>query len=293
MVEYLSYNNIDIEKYDACISRSVNSRIYAFSWYLNCVADSWGVLVYKDYEAVMPLPIKSKYGIKYVFLPPWVQQLGVFSKNSIPKELLLEFIMGIPKKFKKVEIYLNSENQLSLQNINIRNNYILKLTNFYVNIIKNFSKGRRSSIKQAEQFNLQIENTIDLNALVNLFLQVKNRSVTRNFDFKRLEKIKEKLHPLKKLKIYHVKNTNEELLGGAVFLFDENRITYLFSIVNEKGKEKQAMSFLINYMIESNAKSNFIFDFEGSMVKSLESFFKSFGAEKELYYWYKKRIMLF
>ena len=289
MIEYLSYNNLDIEKYDACISRSVNSRIYAFSWYLNCVADSWGVLVYKDYEAVMPLPIKSKYGIKYVFLPPWVQQLGVFSKNNIPEELLLEFIMGIPKKFKQINIYLNSKNQLSQQNIKIRNNYILNLNNPYDKIIKSFSKGRRSSIKQAEQFNLQIENTTDLSVLVNLFLHVKNKRVTRNFDFKRLEKIKEKLHPLKKLKTYHVRNIDKELLGGAVFLFDENRITYLFSVVNEKGKEKQAMSFLINYMINSHANSNFIFDFEGSMIKNLEGFFKSFGAEKEIYYHFNQK----
>ena len=289
MIEYLSYNNLDIEKYDACISRSVNSRIYAFSWYLNCVADSWGVLVYKDYEAVMPLPVKSKYGIKYVFLPPWVQQLGIFSENAIPNGLLLDFISGIPKKFKQIEIYLNSENQLSLQNIKTRNNYILKLTTSYDKLIKNFSKGRRSSVKQAEKFKLQIENTTDLSALVNLFHQVKNRRVTRNFDFKRLEKIEEKLHPLEKLKIYHVRNTGKELLGGAVFLFDENRITYLFSVVNEEGKEKQAMSFLINYMINSHANSNCIFDFEGSMIKNLESFFKSFGAEKEIYYHFNQK----
>ena len=78
-------------------------------------------------------------------------------------------------------------------------------------------------------------------------------------------------------------------MGGAVFLFDENRITYLFSVVNEKGKEKQAMSFLINYMINSHANSNFIFDFEGSMIKNLESFFKSFGAEKEIYYHFNQK----
>jgi hypothetical protein len=49
-------------KYDTCMAQSLNSRIYAFSWYLDAVADHWDVLVYGDYEAVMPLPWRQKMG---------------------------------------------------------------------------------------------------------------------------------------------------------------------------------------------------------------------------------------
>ena len=57
MIQYLKNKEIDFKKYDACIAAAINSRIYAYSWYLNIVADNWDALVLNDYEAVMPLPI--------------------------------------------------------------------------------------------------------------------------------------------------------------------------------------------------------------------------------------------
>jgi hypothetical protein len=292
MIKYLSYNNLNTEKYDVCISNSSNSRIYAFSWYLNCVTDNWGAMVYNDYEAVMPLPIRKKYGINYVYLPPWVQQLGVFSQDVISDELLKKFLFKIPKKFKKIEIFMNSGNQLDLNNIRPRKNYILNFDKTYDQIQRNFTKGRRSSIKQAQKFNLQIINTKDLESLIKLFVAEKDESLVNKFDFNKLRTLFEYLSSLSKLKTYHVKNENGNLIGGAVFLFDENRITYLFSVINEVGKEQQVMSFLINFIIESHVGTGYILDFEGSMISEIAKFFKSFGAvEEEYYHFLKKRII--
>ena len=82
MIYYLKRNQLDDNKYNSCIKQSKNSRIYAFSWYLDCVADNWDALVLNDYEAVMPLPWRQKYVIKYIYPPAWTQQLGVFSPNE-------------------------------------------------------------------------------------------------------------------------------------------------------------------------------------------------------------------
>ncbi|VAW26447.1 hypothetical protein MNBD_BACTEROID04-1052, partial [hydrothermal vent metagenome] len=59
MIYYYKRNQIDIVKYDTCITKSINTRVYANSWYLDIVADNWDVLVLNDYEAVMPLPWRS------------------------------------------------------------------------------------------------------------------------------------------------------------------------------------------------------------------------------------------
>ena len=73
MIRYIRRKEIDIAKYDACIETAINARIYAYSWYLDIVADNWDILVLNDYEAVMPLPWRSKYFIKYVYPPAWTQ----------------------------------------------------------------------------------------------------------------------------------------------------------------------------------------------------------------------------
>ena len=48
------------------------------------------------------------------------------------------------------------------------------------------------------------------------------------------------------------------------------------------------MSLLMDHVIKTYAASNYILDFEGSMIKELASFFKSFGAQKEIYFHFKK-----
>ena len=109
-IQYLLYKDIDLIKYDTCISKSSSLRIYALTWYLNCVTDSWSVLVLNDYEAVMPLPKRKKLGINYIYQAPWVQQLGIFSKNKIDKSTIVEFLEKIPKKFILVDYFFNSDN---------------------------------------------------------------------------------------------------------------------------------------------------------------------------------------
>ena len=65
MIRYLKREEIDIQKYDECIENSLESLSYAYSWYLDIVADNWDVLVYDNYKAVMPVPWRKKYFVKY------------------------------------------------------------------------------------------------------------------------------------------------------------------------------------------------------------------------------------
>ena len=45
MIKYVKRNELDIEKYNACVENSLQSRVYGFSWYLDIVADHWDALV--------------------------------------------------------------------------------------------------------------------------------------------------------------------------------------------------------------------------------------------------------
>ena len=116
MIKHLTRKELDITKYDHCIAKACNTRIYAHSWFLDIVCDDWDVLIIENYKAVMPLPKRKKIGINYIYLPPWVQQLGIFSKDIITASLIDEFIKGIPKKFKMIDVFLNSENSLQQKN---------------------------------------------------------------------------------------------------------------------------------------------------------------------------------
>ena len=278
MINFIKRNDLDIEKYDACIENSIQSRIYAFSWYLDIVANNWDVLVLDDYKAVMPVPWNRKYFFKYISQPYFCQQLGIFSKEIISQELQEEMLNCIPKKFVKISLNFNSDNSLSVKNVVLMKNYILELNDTYEMLFKSFSKGRKHAVKVGEKNNLSVKN-----ATIVELINIKNKF----YDYQGFSESK-----LIEICNYILKTNcglvlgvykDDVLIGGGVFLISNNRITYLFSAFNAEGRKFQAASFLIKSIIERNENSNFILDFEGGNLPNIATFFKSFGAKREDY----------
>lgn len=280
MIRYLRNNEIDLTKYDTCIKTSINTRIYAFSWYLDCVADNWDVLVLNDYEAVMPLPWRQKYFIKYIYPPAWTQQLGVFSSNEISEKLVLDFIHAIPKKFKKVTVQFNSDNKLQLKNVTERVNYVLPLDKPYEEIYKGFNQNRKRGLKKALKSKNAKIKTISSKDFLEFYLNVpKNYAVNKN-QIETLKKlVNSKNDAIKIIGIYNV----SKLEASILLLIDAHRIINLVPITSYYGREQGLITLLLNNMIKNYENSTKILDFEGSMLDGVASFYESFGAKKKFY----------
>ncbi len=286
MIRYLKHNEIDYIKYDTCVLEALQFKSYALSWYLDAVTNAWDVLVLGDYQAVMPLPKKRKWGINYVYQPFWIQHLGVFSKNHLLLDVEIEmFLENIPKKFRLVDYNINFKTRGTPELIN----YILPLNDGYNTLYKSYSKGRKSSISQAKKKGLKIKEIDDWYPIVKLFKQHRGLNINiSDTAYLKLEKLLKSTQELGQLKVIAVHTKDKVLLGGAFFIISAKRITYFFSAVNAQGRRFQAMSYLLNAVIESYSESPCIFDFEGSMLPGVAKFIRSFGAKKEFYYHYKK-----
>lgn len=289
MIYYVKRKDLDLKKYDACIDNSINSRIYGYSWYLDIVADNWDVLVLNDYEAVMPLPWRRKYFIRYVFPPAWTQQLGVFSNFKIEADLVEQFVNSIPKKFKKVTIQFNSENDLSLFKTEERQNYILPLNKSYEEIYKGFNNNRKRDLKKAEADKYSIDKEISANEFLNFYL-----NEPKNYQLRQ-----EQITAIKAL--LNANNTavyiwgireDEKLIASLVWLKDKNRITYLLPIATMQAKENSLSTLLISNLIKEHQNSNLILDFEGSMIEGVADFYRSFGVKDERYFSFQKKVLL-
>ena len=288
MIQYLKRGEIDEIAYNNCIKNAINSRIYAFSWYLDSVADNWDVLILNKYEAVMPLPWRSKYFIKYIFPPPWTQQLGVFSKNEIEPIVIQEFITAIPTKFKKITIQFNAENKMSFLNITERKNFVLALNNSSEQIINKFNKNRKRDLVKAKEFGLKIVKNIEVPEFLEFYLELK-----KNYEIKLNQQ--ETLNALlnsnnEAVCIWGIKK-NSELIASLCWLKDKKRITYLLPVATAEAKRNGLPSFIISELIKTFSGTNLVLDFEGSMIEGVANFYKSFGAEVENYYLFKKKLI--
>lgn len=284
-IKYLLNKDIDLDKYNACIACSINERIYALSWYLDLVTDNWDALILNDYEAVMPLPRRKKYGLDYIYQAPWVQQLGVFSKNEITPELLNNFIAHLPKKFVLVDYLFNSENLFANKKMEQRTNYILRLNRSFESLTDSFNKNKKRIVKK------------DFSA----WKILKNGNKSDFLELYKIENIKfpshkdayDKLNNLLKSDSINVWNVyeKEKIIAGLLWLKDDKRITYLVPVATDDAKKEDIPTFLVTELMKEFENTDYIFDFEGSMVKGVAKFYQSFGAEKEFYYWYKKRLI--
>jgi hypothetical protein len=285
MIHYLKRDELHVEKYDACIASSVQSRIYAYSWYLDIVADHWDVLVLDDYKAVMPLPWRKKLGIKYVYPPLWLLELGIFSlKKTVDYSSFSEVLFT---KFKYVELRLNTENSdQELDSFVVQKQLqTLSIQDAYESVCKNYRKDRKKDLQKALKNKLTEKWNDSSEKLIELF---------RNNVGKRTSKIQDKDYTvLKNLldtciqkdigEILSIYDSSKNLVASGFFLKDKNRVSILLSSTDFKNRSNGANTFLIDRAIYKYEKSFEIFNFGGSSMQSIAKYFSSFGAKTEEY----------
>ncbi|MBP6414992.1 MAG: GNAT family N-acetyltransferase [Chitinophagaceae bacterium] len=283
-IQYIPHQQIDKKKWDNCIATGDNGLIYGYSFYLDAMTTQWDALVLNDYETVMPLTWKKKYGISYMYQPFLTAQLGVFGKN-ITKEQLETFIDLIPSHFKFVEINLNSGNALAIPAgfFSVRSNYILKLDKSYKDIYQNYRENIQRNIKKAIQLGCTIEKDFDAEKVIELAVQqMKSQGQETAENIERFRNLYQHLHDRQMAMTYGISLKNE-LLASCIFFFSHQRAYYILVGNSPNGKTIGASHMLIDAFIKDYSGKNIVLDFEGSDIPSLAFFYSSFGAVHETY----------
>lgn len=282
MMQLLSNTEINRELWDACIENSTHSEIYAVSWFLDIVSPGWKAFVYNNYEAVMPLPVKKKFGFSYIVQPPFCQKLGIFSNTIISSELIPLFEAEIIK-FRSIRYASYNPVFSEKTKKNIRNNYILSLNKPYEDLYKNYNTNTKRNIKKSENNTIQITNISESD-----FLEFYSKSF--NFSVPQIYKdimplLLQKGNAMNQVWILGA-YLHSELQSATAFFITKNKIYYLFTCGSKESKNNGAMFSIIDFCIKKFANSSKILDFEGSSIPGVAQFYKGFGASNEPYYFY-------
>ncbi len=284
-LKYLKHGEIDYKKWDQCIEDAVNSRVYATTWFLDRTAVIWDALIFGNYEYVMPLPVKQKFGIHFLYQPHYSQQLGIFPPP--PEQIASEFFSCALKIFNYGDIQINSLNipVKNLPDVKMisRNNFLLHLGTGYDVLSSAFSQYTSRNIFRAKGVQLNFVEGLSLED----YMAFKKKNMPVKVSASGLKKLKSIIaySQYKGIgEILGVYSSENELCAAAFFCHWKERIVYLNAVSSTAGKENRAMFFLMNHLIESNANKNLLLDFEGSMLRGVARFFEGFGATAETYY---------
>ncbi|WP_415327134.1 hypothetical protein [Chryseobacterium sp. MMS23-Vi53] len=276
MIRRLKYHEIDFEKYTKCLDNSEQKNWYAKKEVLDQLSANWHILVYKDYEAVMPVHIHKKMGINFVHMPLFCQQLGVFSKVDDSK-INQQFLEFLRKKYKVFLYSFNDKNTFE-ETLEKRKNYIIPVSDYPFLRRKIYFKGRKSTVKIAQHLKYK---EIDFNTESLSFIQNNFKGLAKETDWERLKAYLIFLSKNNSLKLCGA-YLNETLINLALVIVDQKEFSLLGLVNHEEYKNENGSSFLIdkilNHYIEKKS-----FNFMGSNIRGIELFFKSFGAELHEY----------
>ena len=80
MLKYLKSTDINNQMWDDLVNKSSNANIFCFSWYLTNFCD-WDAIVLDDYSGAIALPRKTRYGVKILYQPIFIQKCVWFGQH--------------------------------------------------------------------------------------------------------------------------------------------------------------------------------------------------------------------
>jgi hypothetical protein len=221
-------------------------------------------LVLNDYEAVMPLPWRKKWGLRYVYHAPFLQRLGIYG-NNVTADAVNAFYNMATCKFPFINFTISPPAPTTSARLKKRTNFIVDLNKSYAKIEAAYTDECRANITKARKRgctftdNLPAELVIELYREVYGHLQVRNSSET----FLRMLRLLAEANRRRTVRLCGVSDALGKVVFGAAVFMDARRLYYF---------------------LKSYAGNPMLFDFEGSDLPNVAAFYQKFAPETEHYF---------
>ena len=280
MIRRLKYNEIDFEKYTKCLENSEQRKYSATKDFLDITSNKqWELLVYKDYDAVMPIPYVYKFGIKIVHNPMLCQQLGIFSKQD--SAALNEDFLSFLEKNYLIRIYpFNDFNQFC-SGLKKKKNYII-YPDIYEKVYAKYSPKRKRKLRSEPEIlkNSEIKE-ISFND-AETFIKSNFLGANKEQDISRFVNIFKKFYDSGYV-IFSAYFYKDKIVN-IVAVYSDKKVNALLGTFNDKNYVKiSGASILIDNIIKQNIEKK-VFDFEGSELPNVEEFFRGFRPDLKPFY---------
>ncbi len=285
-LQILPSYKIDGLKWNNRVHESENGLIYSTTQFLNGMCGrQWLGLIWNNYEYVMAVPFRKKYGIRYVYQPAFTQQLGVVG-HFPPKEIIQQCIDALQVRFKYINYPFNFAQQGCLQNevYKTRTNYTVCLHEPAATLTQRLSAHFNKSLRRLQKLDFKYMICTDFRFVIAQHRKINGAAIGSytTKDWQALTELCKHFANEKKLIVREVV-LEGELVCACLLVQDAKRIYNLVSFVNAAGKKAEANYFLYyNLMAEFSGKQ-LLLDLEGSDVTGIANFYLKMHPQKEQY----------
>jgi len=280
--------------------------IFSTCWWLEASAgsDNWGLCQVKENNQVvasMPWVMKQRFGLNLLYQPPLTQNLGPWladpplgskyaQRLAREKDLMGALIDQLPdyQVFRQnfapeianwLPFYWRGFHQTT------RYTYRLSDLSDVQALWSGFQAKAKTDIRKAEKQGIAVERTSDIDAFLDVneltFLrQGMQLPYTRTY-VKRLFAACEQNNAGA---IFLARGKDGWVHAGILLVWNQHCAYYLMGGGDPELRSSGATSLAMWEAIQFAASVSQIFDFEGSMIESVERFFRGFGAVQTPYF---------
>jgi len=278
--------------------------LFSQAWWLDSVCgDNWDACIVQNENeiiATMPYFIQKRHGLTLIIQPPLTQTLGPWIRSSDAKyskilakqkDIMQDLIEQLPKyHFFSQNWHYSQTNWLPFYwngfQQTTRYTYVINDISNINAIWQNFSDNIRTDIKKAEnRFKLVVRTDLPIEEFYILNKKVFDRQMkSMPYDFELVNRISKNGIARNQCKWFIAQDQDKQNHAGVMIIWDNNSAYYLMGGGDPVLRNSGATSLCMWEAIKFASTVTKRFDFEGSMIESIERFFRSFGAIQTPYF---------
>ncbi len=276
-----------------------NMPIFFKDWWLDtlCGEKNWDVacVFNKSNEIAAALPYMKKSSSR-IGMPPFTQSMGPYIVE--PEDI--KYTNQIGNQIKYMDELIEQLPKISYFNQRFHytiNNWLpfywhnFKQTTRYTYILPDLSdidaihaglrENVRRNLKKSAREEIKVNTSEDIHSLSAI---LSANHILKKGEDESLRQIHKSCSQHKCGKIFAATDKNNELHAMIFLVWDNYQAYYLIGGSVPKHKRSSAMTLLIWESIKFAAKVTKSFNFEGSMIRPVERFFRAFGAIQTPYF---------
>ncbi|WP_238882196.1 GNAT family N-acetyltransferase [Clostridium sp. YIM B02551] len=289
-------NNDEMNLWDSFVETSPQGNIFNKKFWLDAVCSNFEIYVAEENGKIVGGIVVPNIKNRIYSMPKLTPQLGILlgkENDNIKYNKLIsrgvtitsDLINILPKKPLQLEynFSVNYTNMLPFiwngYNVNLKYTYKINDTSDLKVVYDNFDYGIKSEIKKAMGKNIRVSEEYsieDFYRVNNLTFERQNAVIPYSLEF--IKKLDETLKENNCRKMLFAVNELDEIVAGVYLIYDKDTTYYLMGGADPDWRKFGVQSLLVWEAIKFSSEINTAFDFEGSMVPSIENYFRKFGG---------------